>query len=80
MLEWVDELLPLDEASFRERYRGTAFRRPGRDGLLRNLAVGLGNGGRAGAREALERLAADQSNLVAEHARWGLEQMQSTQE
>ena len=58
---------------FRDRYRGTAFYRPGRDGMLRNLAVGLGNTGDEAARPTLERLAADRSELVAEHARWGLE-------
>ena len=72
MVAWAEELAPLDADEFRARYRGTAFSRPGRDGLLRNLAIGLGNAGGAGARPILERLRADPSPLVREHARWAL--------
>jgi epoxyqueuosine reductase len=75
LVAWADELRQLDQESFRERYRGTAFSRPGRDGLLRNLAVGLGNSGSPAARPVLEALADDSSDLVAEHARWGLERL-----
>ena len=73
MVAWAEELAPLDAAEFRTRYRGTAFSRPGRDGLLRNLAVGLGNSGGPGARPILERLRADRSPLVREHAQWALD-------
>ncbi len=75
LIAWVDEIQPLSAEAFRERYRGTALTRPGRDGLLRNLAVALGNAGGEGAAEALRRLAADRSELVREHARWGLERL-----
>ena len=72
MLAWAEELAALDDDAFRQRYRGTAFSRPGRDGLLRNLAVGLGNAGDPAARPVLQRLATDPSPLVREHARWAL--------
>ena len=72
MASWADFLLGLDEAGYRERFRGTALARPGRDGMLRNLCVGLGNAGEAGAKPLLERCAADESELVREHARWAL--------
>ena len=72
MIAWAEELAPLDANEFRARYRGTAFSRPGRDGLLRNLAVGLGNAGGLAARPILRRLAEDPSPLVREHARWAL--------
>ncbi len=75
LIAWVDEVLPLSAAAFRERYRGTALSRPGRDGLLRNLAVALGNAGGEGAAATLRRLAADRSELVREHARWALERL-----
>ena len=70
MIAWAEELADLDADRFRARYRGTAFSRPGRDGLLRNLAVGLGNAGDPAARPILRRLEADPSSLVREHARW----------
>ena len=76
MAAWADEVAGMGEEEFRNRYRETAFSRPGRDGVLRNLAVGLGNAGGTAARQALERLARDTSALVREHARWGLARME----
>lgn len=52
--------------------RGSAVRRAGYEGLLRNVAVALGNSGSPRARPHLERLAAHESELVREHAAWGL--------
>ena len=77
MVVWAEELAALDAETFRARYRGTAFSRPGRDGLLRNLAVGLGNAADPAARPVLRRLAADPSPLVREHARWAIGQLES---
>ncbi|MCY3699145.1 MAG: tRNA epoxyqueuosine(34) reductase QueG [Gemmatimonadetes bacterium] len=77
MIAWAEELAPLDADGFRVRYRGTALSRPGRDGLLRNLAVGLGNAGGPAADQVLRRLAEDPSPLVREHARWALDVLQS---
>lgn len=75
LIAWAEELRHLDQDAYRERYRGTAFSRSGRDGLLRNLAVGLGNSGSPAAGPTLEALAGDSSDLVAEHALWGLERL-----
>lgn len=75
MIEWAEELIGLDEEGYRARYRDTALTRPRRDGMLRNLCVGLGNSGDPGAREILERCAGDHSPLVREHATWGLERL-----
>ncbi|MCL7937708.1 MAG: tRNA epoxyqueuosine(34) reductase QueG [marine benthic group bacterium] len=72
MAAWVELLLTMDETSYRERFRGTALARPGRDGMLRNLCVGLGNEGEVGYRSLLERCLTDESELVREHARWAL--------
>src|SRR5205085_4961626 len=53
------ELLGLDDAAFRQRFRGTAITRTKRRGLLRNAAIYaaivLGNGGDERALSALER-------------------------
>jgi epoxyqueuosine reductase len=43
-----------------------------RRGLLRNMAVALGNSGDASKRPILERLALDADPVVSEHARWAL--------
>ncbi len=72
MVTWTEELIDLDDDAFRSLYRGTAFYRPGRSGMLRNLAVGLGNYGEPEVRPTLLRLANDHSPLVREHAQWAL--------
>ena len=76
LLAWAEQLSRLDEAGFRTRYRGTALARPGRQGLLRNLAVGLGNSGDLDATPVLRRLTEDESDLVSEHARWALDELE----
>ena len=69
------ELLTLDEAAFKQRFAGTPILRTKRRGLLRNVCVALGNAGDPGARRALQQAAKDQEPLIAEHARWALEQI-----
>ncbi len=71
------ELAGLDEEAFRERFRGSPVKRTRRRGLLRNVAVALGNAGDPGHRPVLERLAADADAVVAEHARWALRRLEA---
>ena len=66
------DLAQLSEEDFKQRFAGTPLLRSKRRGLLRNVAVALGNWGSAEAREALEMLARDPDPIIAEHARWGL--------
>jgi epoxyqueuosine reductase len=75
MIAWAEELSGIGEGEFKQRYRGTAFARPGRAGMLRNLAVGLGNVGGIGSEAILNRLSQDGSQLVREHAEWALERL-----
>jgi epoxyqueuosine reductase len=72
MASWAEELLDLSEAEFRSRYVDTPLRRPGREGLLRNLCVGLGNSGAEAAVPVLMRCLDESSPLVREHAAWAL--------
>ena len=69
---WAEALLDLDVDAYREAYRGTPLARPGRDAMLRNLCVGLGNSGRQDAISVLRRCLNDDSELVREHAAWAL--------
>lgn len=66
------ELLGLDEAGFRNRFRGTSFFRAKRTGLLRNAAIVLGNTGDATAIPALERALLDDDEVIREAAEWAL--------
>lgn len=65
--------LGLGAAQMRQLVRGTPLRRAGREGLLRNVCVALGNAGDPTAIPALARaLASDRSALVRGHAAWAL--------
>jgi len=72
MQVWAETLLGLDADAFREAYSGTPLYRPGRDAMLRNLCVGLGNSGDQEAIPVLSRCLSDESELVREHAAWAL--------
>jgi epoxyqueuosine reductase len=76
-LEALDpvELLGLDAAAFRARFRHTSLWRNKRAGLLRNAAIVLGNVGDARAIPALERACADEEPLVREAAAWALDRV-----
>jgi epoxyqueuosine reductase len=67
------DVLRMGKAEFDLRFRGTALRRPGRDGLARNAAVVLGNSrdGRA-VPDLVAALRGDPSPLVRGHAAWAL--------
>ena len=71
------ELASLDDDAFRARFRGSAVKRAKRRGLLRNVAVALGNSGDGGRRPVLERLAADEDAVVREHALWALRKLET---
>ena len=66
------ELAAITPAEFHARYRHSAIRRAHRDGLVRNVAVALGNSGSPAAVPALAGALRDASPLVRAHAAWGL--------
>jgi epoxyqueuosine reductase len=65
----------LDEESFRSLFRGSPVKRAKRRGMLRNVAVALGNSGDAAHRPMLQRIAEDADPIVREHAAWALRQL-----
>jgi epoxyqueuosine reductase len=56
-------------------FRGTPVTRARYGGFLRNVAIAMGNRKLEKYRAPLEKLAASEDPVVAEHARWGLEQL-----
>jgi epoxyqueuosine reductase len=68
----LSDLLALDDASFRERYRRSPVWRTKRRGLLRNAAVALGNVGGADNLPALADALRDPEPLVRSHAAWAI--------
>jgi epoxyqueuosine reductase len=68
----LEDLAGLDADAFRERFRKSPLKRAKRRGLLRNVAVALGNSRDPKKRAVLLRLAEDEDPLVREHAEWAL--------
>jgi epoxyqueuosine reductase len=66
------DLMSLDDASFRRRFRDTPIWRTKRRGLLRNVAVALGNWAHPAAAPALSRALVDVEPLIRGHAAWAL--------
>jgi epoxyqueuosine reductase len=64
------DYLTLDDAQFRQLFRGSPIKRIKRRGFLRNVCVALGNVGNSSDLPALERVMADTEPLIAEHATW----------
>jgi len=73
----LEALAALDEPAFRETFRRSPLKRAKRRGLLRNVAVALGNSGDPARRPVLERLASDEDPIVREHARWALRRLEA---
>ena len=83
--ELVDELFPslpellrLDEDGFRARFRRSAVWRTKRRGLLRNVAVALGNSANPAAIGPLQAALHDPEPLIRGHAAWALGRLAHT--
>ena len=66
------ELLRLDEAAFRDHFRGSAIRRAKRRGLLRSAAIALGNRPDAARLDVLVGALADEEPVIRGAAAWAL--------
>jgi epoxyqueuosine reductase len=62
----------MDRAEFSRRFKGLPVRRAKRRGLLRNVAVALGNWGSPEAVPVLARALWDDEPLIRGHAAWAL--------
>ncbi|MGE0680150.1 MAG: tRNA epoxyqueuosine(34) reductase QueG [Candidatus Binatia bacterium] len=71
-------LLSLDEAGFRTRFGRSALRRTKRRGLLRNVAIALGNSQNPEAIAPLRAALQDSESLVRSHAAWALGRFHDT--
>lgn len=66
------ELMGMTQEEFSWRFKGSAVKRTKRRGLLRNVAVALGNWGSSEAMPALAGALNDEEPLVRGHAAWAL--------
>ena len=67
--------LEIDSEMFEQIFRGTPVRRAKHSGYQRNVAVVLGNVAGVEATPALQAAAEGGQTMVAEHARWAIEQI-----
>ncbi len=74
------ELSQLDDANFREIFRGSPIRRIGRDRFLRNVLIAIGNSGDATLASVAEARLSDASPLVRGMAVWALSKLLSAAE
>ena len=73
----LEDLAGLTEGQFREMFHASPIQRAKYAGFLRNVAIAMGNSGQETFREPLEKLAEFPNELVAEHARWALNQLRA---
>jgi epoxyqueuosine reductase len=66
------ELATLDDAAFREMFRGSPIKRIGRDRFLRNVLIAIGNSGVPALALAAQARLSDASPLVRAMAVWAL--------
>ena len=64
------ELARLDDAAFREIFRGSPVKRIGRDRFVRNVLIAIGNSSDRNLLESVEALLGDPSPLVRAMAAW----------
>jgi epoxyqueuosine reductase len=74
-LEWLAEMRAEE---FRDTFRGSPIRRTKRAGLRRNAVIAMGNSGNRRFVPSLEKLAADEDTVVAEHARWAVRKLSTS--
>jgi len=73
------ELMDLSEEEFERRFDGSPLKRARRSGLLRNVAVALGNWGSPEAVPVLAAALEDSEPLVRGHVAWALGRMASAE-
>ncbi len=71
----LEDLLSLDDASFREMFSGSPIKRIGVARMIRNCLIAAGNSGDTGLRVAVERHAVSEDPVIADAAVWALERL-----
>jgi epoxyqueuosine reductase len=71
------DLLALDDAGFREMFAGSPIKRIGVKRMIRNCVIAAGNSGDVALVPAIEKYVDDSDPVLAEAARWALDQLAS---
>lgn len=73
----LEQLAELGLDEFRQMFRGTPVKRAKHAGLLRNVAIAMGNSGEAKFMKALAKLVEHDDPAVADAAAWAIRRLQS---
>jgi epoxyqueuosine reductase len=71
------DLMALDDDAFHAHFKGSPIKRTRRRGLLRNVAVALGNWASPEALPVLKQALEDPEPLIREHAAWAIDQIRN---
>ncbi|MXU64672.1 tRNA epoxyqueuosine(34) reductase QueG [Oceanomicrobium pacificus] len=71
----LTHLVALDDAGFRQVFRGSPIKRIGRNRFVRNVLYALGNSGDPAMRRAVRPLCDDPDPVVADAARWAMDRL-----
>ena len=74
----LEELLGLDDATFRMVFAGSPIKRIGRDRMVRNVLIAAGNSGDARLLPRVRQLTADPAFVVADAACWAAAKLERT--
>lgn len=69
------DLVTLDDAQFREMFRGSPIKRTGRDRFVRNVLIAIGNSGDAQFAPLVKPLLHDDADIVRGMAVWALKRL-----
>ena len=75
----LTDLIQINEDEFRKRFKGSPIKRIKRRGLLRNVAVALGNSNNQKAVPVLIRVLEDKEPLIRAHIVWALGELMGSQ-
>ena len=73
------DLAQLDDAAFRQVFRGSPIKRTGRDRFVRNVLIAIANSGNPVLIPVAEKLLADPAEEVRQMAAWAVERLTSEQ-
>ncbi len=73
----LERLARLTPEEFREMFRGSPVKRAKRSGLLRNVVIAMANSAEKRFDGVLKHLSCDEDPVIAEHARWALQKVDS---
>jgi len=71
----LSDIIALDDLSFREMFQGSPIKRSGRNRIVRNALIAIGNSGDAGLKDAAAKLLDDEDDAVREAAAWAVNKL-----